>query len=686
VRLRAFAGGAVSLPEETWLQAGIVVLAVAAAVAWLGPGALRPAASPWALLGLGLLVAFAVWTGASLLWSVAPDRTWQQLNRVLMYALVVAVALAARARRRGRSSGWPWAGWSSPPRSRSTRWPARSRPASSTTPPTWPGCARRWSTGTRSGWCACSACRRRSAWPPRPTLRGAWRIAAVLALLLLVCCLGMTYSRGGIVALVVALAVVVVTGRAKLPALAVFALVAAAAAPVLAFAWTEDALTAGRAPLAEQIDAGLKLGGVLACAAVLAGVGAWALLGLERRVVWPPGRSRTVWLGLGVVLLALVAGGIAAAASSERGLRGTIEKAADDFTEPTRDPTFEPGRLLTTSSANRWSWWREAGGAFADEPVLGWGGGSFGISRRLYRVAPDDVRQPHSTPMQFLAEVGVVGAVLGLGALLALLWAAVQRVRARTDSDLAGALLAAAAAWFVHALIDWDWDIPGVTVPALVFLGVLGARSAAPRTPAFAGADDHGGPGRPSRSPRRACWPPRSSPRRCFRRCRTRGRPGLPRRRDRNPSVWRTPRPTPSSPRGWIRTRCVPVRRRRGGRGPRPPARGAPVPARRRRAPALERRGVDAPVADRDPARRPRGRRARGGRGARARPRQRRDRRVRAACPGHPRAGRGPRRPRRPRRCPRGRDGAAPAPTAPPPGAPAPEPLPEVAPPTSPGR
>jgi tetratricopeptide (TPR) repeat protein len=98
--------------------------------------------------------------------------------------------------------------------------------------------------------------------------------------------------------------------------------------------------------------------------------------------------------------------------------------------------------------------------------------------------------------MQFLAEVGVVGAVLGLGALLALLWAAVQRVRARTDSDLAGALLAAAAAWFVHSLIDWDWDIPGVTVPALVFLGVLGARSAAPRTPAFAGADETGGPGR----------------------------------------------------------------------------------------------------------------------------------------------------------------------------------------------
>src|SRR5207247_1503281 len=33
--------------------------------------------------------------------------------------------------------------------------------------------------------------------------------------------------------------------------------------------------------------------------------------------------------------------------------------------------------------------------------------------------------------------------------------------------------------WLVHGLYDWDWDIPGVTVPALVFLGLLAARPGA---------------------------------------------------------------------------------------------------------------------------------------------------------------------------------------------------------------
>src|SRR5688572_1680544 len=91
----AFAGGAVRLPEETWLQAGLALLAVLTAAAWLGPGSLRPAASPYAIAGLVVLVIFAAWTGASLLWSVTPDRTWEEVNRTIAYALVVAIGLAA---------------------------------------------------------------------------------------------------------------------------------------------------------------------------------------------------------------------------------------------------------------------------------------------------------------------------------------------------------------------------------------------------------------------------------------------------------------------------------------------------------------------------------------------------------------------------------------------------------------
>ncbi len=96
----------------------------------------------------------------------------------------------------------------------------------------------------------------------------------------------------------------------------------------------------------------------------------------------------------------------------------------------------------------------------------------------MYRQVPLDVLQPHNVPLQFLAETGVIGLALGMGALGFLLFAALARVRgmaAGRERDLAVALFAAACAYLVHWIVDFDWDIPGVTVPALLFLGVLAA-------------------------------------------------------------------------------------------------------------------------------------------------------------------------------------------------------------------
>jgi hypothetical protein len=54
------------------------------------------------------------------------------------------------------------------------------------------------------------------------------------------------------------------------------------------------------------------------------------------------------------------------------------------------------------------------------------------------------------------------------------------------ERDMAVALFAGAVAWLVHGVVDWDWDIPGVTLPALMFLGVLVATPWRPRPGAAA--------------------------------------------------------------------------------------------------------------------------------------------------------------------------------------------------------
>jgi hypothetical protein len=69
---------------------------------------------------------------------------------------------------------------------------------------------------------------------------------------------------------------------------------------------------------------------------------------------------------------------------------------------------------------------------------------------------------------------------------------------AGAERDIGAALAAVAVAWVVHGCFDWDWDIPAVTVPALLFAGVLCARPGMQRRGATAFADPERelGPGR----------------------------------------------------------------------------------------------------------------------------------------------------------------------------------------------
>ena len=309
------------------------------------------------------------------------------------------------------------------------------------------------------------------------------RLAGLAALHLLFVVAGLTYSRGGVLAMVIVVVALTALGGARLRGLAVAPLAGLAAAPPLAFAFSRHALTTDSVPLAMRVQDGRLLALVMlgSLAALLLGAG--RLSSLEDRVQWTPARSRIAWRGLAALLAVAALGGVVALAASSRGVTGSISHQVDTFTSVRKDPITDPSRLLSTSSGNRWVWWEEAVGAFSDRPLLGWGAGSFPVTHLLYRKPPPlPVRQPHSVALQFLAETGLVGALLALGAIGCLLAAVAGRVRWMVPGrrrDMAVACLVAGLAWTLHGFYDWDWDIPGVTFPALMLLGVAAAR---PRT------------------------------------------------------------------------------------------------------------------------------------------------------------------------------------------------------------
>lgn len=130
--------------------------------------------------------------------------------------------------------------------------------------------------------------------------------------------------------------------------------------------------------------------------------------------------------------------------------------------------TLDPGasRLVTLRS-NRYEYWRVAVRAFRAQPVRGVGAGGWAVRWRRERPFDEAAHDAHSLPLQTLAELGLVGFVL-----LGVFVTGVARA-ARAGPGLA----AVCATWGVHVLLDWDWQMPAATLPAMISAGVLVARA-----------------------------------------------------------------------------------------------------------------------------------------------------------------------------------------------------------------
>jgi hypothetical protein len=79
-----------------------------------------------------------------------------------------------------------------------------------------------------------------------------------------------------------------------------------------------------------------------------------------------------------------------------------------------------------------------------------------------------------------LGELGVAGLLLVLTLVLTLLGGAVSRARSRPPSEraVAAAVAAIVLMWGIRAGLDWDWEMPVVTVWVLIAGGALLARPA----------------------------------------------------------------------------------------------------------------------------------------------------------------------------------------------------------------
>jgi O-Antigen ligase len=266
----------------------------------------------------------------------------------------------------------------------------------------------------------------------------------------------LSFSRGTLAALAIGLVVLLAlapAGRVQARALAAVLL------PCIAAAVLAGALPAVRA--LEGADGTRRAQG-LAMLAALAGLVAAAALITSRfsRTAAPGARLQ---LARRTAVLALVGALL---------LGGALAAAAFEAQPESRSPAFgASGARLRSIDSNRYSYWRVALGTFADHPVQGIGSGAFVVDWLQERDVLDPTREPHSLYLGTLAELGLVG----LAALLAFLGGVAVAARRlwRADPGLAAGPVAALAVWAVHAGLDWDWEMPAVTLVALALAAAL---------------------------------------------------------------------------------------------------------------------------------------------------------------------------------------------------------------------
>lgn len=496
-----------------WLLPMIVLGAVGLALAALAVFGLWPRAeraafgivgenlrlSPSQRMLLLLLGLLAAWTAASLLWAGSRSNAWEETNRTLFY--LVAVALVVVFVRLVGPRSWVWLitgliavvtvtaflvllrlGLASDP----TLYFASGRLNYPIT--YWNGLAAFLAVGF---WLALGAANAGG--------RLVWAQALLLALATLFLELALLpQSRAALWSLALVLPFFVVLSPHRFRALTNLAVVSLPVAlfwPALnrVYAATRDArlpeVAVGSAMRAMTVSVII----VMVLYALTRGV-EWLILHPRRK----PGRTvdesagvagdesgRAPALGrrstiliavaLAAILCIALTVGLLLLEQKPGGLAGSVNRAWTQFSSDKGIGKTSPTRFVQASLNQRASIWKVALAAFRTNPLHGIGAQNFENYFYQHRSNTLLVTQPHSQPLQLLAELGIPGALLWLGfAIWGLARGALSRFRAqrRTDQALMAAVVTAALGWFIHSSVDWLWQLTAVSLPAMLLFGV----------------------------------------------------------------------------------------------------------------------------------------------------------------------------------------------------------------------
>jgi hypothetical protein len=443
-----------------WIGTGAVIAASAAGIAILLGRLAVPALSPAGIAFFALLAALAVWQAVSIEWSILPSRSWDYANRGFVY-----LAFA-----------WLGAALAGVPR----RWVASALAALlgalfavALTAKVFPSLYDDYGRVARLRWPVAYwnelALLAAAAVPLALWLAGRdrdrrARVAGVLLLYAAVITVVLTYSRTGIVLAALGGVAWMALDRERLEGLETLALGVLGGGVVAAVGLALPGIRSDGEPGSVRAHDGRLFGVAVVLGAVGVAAAASFLFGRELPVAR---RRLVVRAAVGAIAVVVVAGAVGAVVQAG-GPIDFVRARWGDFANTQSSPT--PGRLVGTSSGNRWGWWQQAWDAWTRHPAGGTGAGSFRLTSTVRSHNPALITtEPHNVPLQFLSETGVVGFLLYLAMVVAAVVALTRRGRDRATTALTLVLALGA----VHQVVDIDWDFVATQAPLFALAGFL---------------------------------------------------------------------------------------------------------------------------------------------------------------------------------------------------------------------
>lgn len=299
----------------------------------------------------------------------------------------------------------------------------------------------------------------------------AFRWAALAFLPVLLLALYFTYSRGGVLAMAIAVLVFLAMSEDRLVhAVQLCLTLLATAPPVIA--------TQARRALADNLDSPEAASdGLFVLLLLLIGIAlllgaTWVLSRLAKGK--PVLVKRSIAISRHPRLLAVL--GVCLALGALGAVVTIGDRAWEQFSSPDLQfPERPETHFSQLSGAGRHDFWRVALEGFQEAPVLGTGAGTYGFTWRKDRSIDLPVQDAHSILLEPLSELGLLGAALFIAMIVILLGVglAAWRRELRRARERTAVLIAVMVAFVASAGFDWFWEMAALGAVFFLAAGVV---------------------------------------------------------------------------------------------------------------------------------------------------------------------------------------------------------------------